>query len=144
MIGTVSATFDVQRPPAMRRSKMTLDGNTNGKVPDLESRFRFVLYGDVTDCYSLYVYQLFAEDDDYKECIARFYYSSKSWKTDPPTTIPATLTLLPRAEEIHDLVVASFLYLERERRVKEAATNIRAEVNVLAGMQASMCINTTC
>lgn len=88
--------------------------------------------------------QLFAEDDDYKECIARFYYSSKSWKTDPPTTIPATLTLLPRAEEIHDLVVASFLFLERERRVKEAATNIRAEVNVLAGMQASMCINTTC
>ena len=93
--------------------------------------------------------QLYTEDDNYKAVIARFnrsrrvYSSSPPASTDPaastpsltPTLVdaqvvwtPATLVLTPRAAEIQDTVVTSFLFLEKTRRVNETEQMSRADV----------------
>jgi len=79
--------------------------------------------------------QLFAEDDDFHLAIARFFRSTMTDKTDPPSMKPATLAIRSRAEEIRDMVVASFLCLERERRADEVAAENRIAASVLRGQQ---------
>jgi len=69
--------------------------------------------------------QLFTEDDNFRQPIARFYKSTMSSKTDPPSMTPATLVLASRAEEIRDMVVASFIFVERERRVAAQLTEYK-------------------
>ncbi|KAI0749592.1 hypothetical protein C8Q80DRAFT_1218717 [Daedaleopsis nitida] len=61
--------------------------------------------------------ELYAEDDGYKEPIARFIKSRKDHNTGKTT--PATLTFTARALQIRDDVVISFLFLERARRENE-------------------------
>ncbi|KAI0635653.1 hypothetical protein C8Q77DRAFT_1098810 [Trametes polyzona] len=70
--------------------------------------------------------ELFAEDDGFKEPIARFTKSRKDHASG--TTTPATLTLTGRAAEIRDVVVISFLFLEKTRRTNETASQNRADV----------------
>ncbi|PCH42146.1 hypothetical protein WOLCODRAFT_72503 [Wolfiporia cocos MD-104 SS10] len=59
--------------------------------------------------------------------IAQFRKSYLDRKTDPHTIVQATLVMTYRAEEIRDLVVASFLLLERGRRVNERSVTNRAD-----------------
>ncbi|KAI1787407.1 hypothetical protein LXA43DRAFT_1098327 [Ganoderma leucocontextum] len=66
--------------------------------------------------------ELFAEDDEYKEPIARFLRSRNDWQQ------LAQLVLTARAVQIRDLVVISFLFLEKSRRTNETASQNRADV----------------
>ena len=61
--------------------------------------------------------QLFAEDDGYREPIARFL---RARKAEPMR--PAQLVLTARGEEILDIVVISFLFLEKSRRTNETSS----------------------
>ena len=72
--------------------------------------------------------QLYAEDDGYKEPIARFARSRKSRETG--TATPATLVFTARALQIRDDVVISFLFLERSRRTDE--TNLQNYADVMS------------
>ena len=62
--------------------------------------------------------QLFADDSSSKMPIARFV---KSRRPVPPENIsePAKLLMTPRAYEVSDLVVTTFLFLEKDRRQKD-------------------------
>ncbi|KAI0787947.1 hypothetical protein C8Q74DRAFT_1196903 [Fomes fomentarius] len=64
--------------------------------------------------------ELFAEDDGYKEPIARFVKPRKEHKTGKVT--PATLLFTARALQIRDDVVISFLFLEKSRRENETTS----------------------
>ncbi len=64
--------------------------------------------------------QLFAEDDGYKEPIARFVKPRKDHETGKVT--PATLLFTSRALQIRDDVVISFLFLEKSRRENETTS----------------------
>lgn len=70
--------------------------------------------------------KLFAEDDGFKEPIARFVKSRVDRALG--TTTPATLALTERAVQIRDTVVISFLFLEKTRRTNETASQSRADV----------------
>ena len=72
------------------------------------------------------VKQLFAEDDGYKEPIARFLRARKDHATG--ARLPASLVLTDRAAQIRDDVVISFLFLEKTRRTNEIASQSRADV----------------
>jgi len=50
----------------------------------------------------------------------------KTWRSKPDEK--AKLVLAPRAEEICDLVVLSFLFLEKERRIQDQASQSRGDV----------------
>ncbi|KAH9831664.1 uncharacterized protein C8Q71DRAFT_861669 [Rhodofomes roseus] len=63
--------------------------------------------------------ELYAEDDGYKQPVAGFHKSIVDRRVSPPGVIPATLRLAPRADEIRELLVCSFLFLENDRRAKE-------------------------
>ncbi|KAI0833333.1 hypothetical protein BC628DRAFT_1308624 [Trametes gibbosa] len=80
-------------------------------------------------------FELYAEDDGYKEPIARFARSRPdrastggATTTTTTTMTPATLVLTARAAEVRDLVVLSFLFLEKTRRTNERAAQSRADV----------------
>lgn len=86
--------------------------------------------------------QLYCADDNFTSTIARFHPShrippsqlianapsnaldSTPTLVEPPSSgrTPATLELAPRAVEIQDLVVTSFLFLEKSRRTNENTT----------------------
>ena len=70
--------------------------------------------------------QLFAEDDGFKEPIARFVRSRKETKSAAAS--PANLLLTARALEIRDDVVCSFLFLEKTRRVNETTQQRSSDV----------------
>ena len=70
--------------------------------------------------------QLFAEDDGFKEPIAKFLRSRKDHGTG--TYSPANLLLTGRALELRDDVVCSFLFLEKTRRVNETTSQRSADV----------------
>ncbi|KAJ8502928.1 hypothetical protein ONZ45_g11306 [Pleurotus djamor] len=81
--------------------------------------------------------ELFSAHDS-KSAVARFKPSHKfkNRKVDPPTeeTTPAQLTIAssivtsPSAEELQDIIVTSFLMLERKRRIRDVSTVNRADV----------------
>ncbi|ESK95869.1 hypothetical protein Moror_12367 [Moniliophthora roreri MCA 2997] len=74
--------------------------------------------------------ELFCEGDK-RHPIARFIKPHRILNQDrshPPQWTPAQLILDGRAEEIQDLVVISFLVLERTRRANENSTSNRADV----------------
>ncbi|EGN99150.1 hypothetical protein SERLA73DRAFT_181988 [Serpula lacrymans var. lacrymans S7.3] len=74
--------------------------------------------------------QLFTEGDN-KQPVARFIKSRRSRGKDlnsPAQEVqPATLVLDSRAMEICDLVVISFLFLEKSRRARDNSTQHRAD-----------------
>ena len=93
--------------------------------------------------------QLYSADDRYQAVIARFNRSRRvpassapSNAADPsdvesltPTLVnrpstrtPATLVLTPRATEIQDTIVTSFVFLEKTRRINETEQMNRADV----------------
>ncbi|KAH9928332.1 uncharacterized protein B0H18DRAFT_254759 [Fomitopsis serialis] len=83
-------------------------------------------------------YELYCEDDDYKQSIAAFHKSSvdESAKPPAPKEIRAMLKLSPRAEQVDDQVVCSFLFTEIERRMKEGYLrdgDVRARVSASSG-----------
>jgi len=67
--------------------------------------------------------ELYSEDDKFAQTIARFHRSRKDNRTDPPGAIPATLVLASRAVEVQDLVVSSFLFLERPHRLNDKSSD---------------------
>ncbi|KAI9000592.1 hypothetical protein BD414DRAFT_6328 [Trametes punicea] len=72
--------------------------------------------------------ELFSEDDNFTEPIARFLKSRKDRRESGEIwTTPATLVLTPRAVEIRDTVVISFLFLEKSRRTNETASQSAAD-----------------
>jgi len=71
--------------------------------------------------------QLFAEDSSSKEPIARFVKSHEGNSPKVPAT-PAQLHISPRGLEIRDLVVLSFIFLEKSRRMNENSNQARADV----------------
>ncbi|KAI0346072.1 hypothetical protein BDW22DRAFT_716198 [Trametopsis cervina] len=89
-------------------------------------------------------FELYSADDNYASTIARFYRSRRIPVTPPsdptegfastptlvntPTTAPARLDLTPRAVQIQDLVVTSFLFLEKTRQINETESQSRADV----------------
>ncbi|KAJ3534053.1 hypothetical protein NM688_g7191 [Phlebia brevispora] len=95
-------------------------------------------------------FELYTADDRYTAPIARFNRSRRihvdplaTVPSDPaasvvsltPTVVdskgartPATLVFLPRALEIRDLVVVSFLFLEKTHRINETESQNRADV----------------
>ena len=66
--------------------------------------------------------QLYADDADPSSPIARFQMSRKS------SDRPAALLLDARALEIRDIVVLSFLFLEKSRRATHNSTQHKADV----------------
>ena len=68
------------------------------------------------------VEQLFAEDDGYKEPIARFLRSRNDLQQ------LAQLVLTARAVQVRDIVVTSFLFLEKSRRTNETASQSKADI----------------
>lgn len=92
-------------------------GNAPGLALEVCSRLPPSQRPRPNNCYL----QLFSEDDKFAQPIARFHRSRKDNRTDPPGQIPATLVLAPRAVEIQDLVVSSFLFLDRARRISETS-----------------------
>ena len=75
--------------------------------------------------------QLYSEDDKFSQAIARFNSSRKDNRTNPPGFIPATLLLMPPAVAIQDLVIASFLFLERPRRISDRSYDQRLTTDVV-------------
>ena len=95
-------------------------------------------------------FQLYMADDNYHIVIARFNRSRRVYPKRPqlqdvdpsasaaslsptlvenqPTWTTATLELVPRAVEIQDTVVTSFLFLEKAHRVNEHEHMNRADV----------------
>lgn len=89
--------------------------------------------------------QLYCADDNYSSVIARFQRSKRILpKADPetnpnastpslaptlvnPVWTPAALMLDPRALQIQDTVVVSFLFLEKTHRTNETEHQIRAD-----------------
>ncbi|KAH9856603.1 hypothetical protein C2E23DRAFT_866008 [Lenzites betulinus] len=71
-------------------------------------------------------FELYTEDDGFKEPIARFARSRVDRASGSRT--PATLVLTARAAEVRDIVVISFLFLEKTRRTNETASQSRADV----------------
>ena len=69
--------------------------------------------------------KLFAEDQSEKEPIARFVKSHRAYGDKPAT--PAQLLLTPRAMEIRDDVVVSFLFLEKTRRANDNSIQNKAD-----------------
>ncbi|KAI1787374.1 hypothetical protein LXA43DRAFT_896328, partial [Ganoderma leucocontextum] len=67
--------------------------------------------------------ELVAGDVEYQEPIARFLRSRNDWQQ------LAQLVLTGRAVQIRDLVVISFLFLEKSRRTNETASQSRADVS---------------
>ncbi|KAI0806280.1 hypothetical protein BC629DRAFT_1486675 [Irpex lacteus] len=73
-------------------------------------------------------FELYSADDNFTSTIAPNATSNALDSTptlvDPPSSgrTPATLELAPRAIEIQDLVVISFLFLEKSRRTNENTT----------------------
>jgi hypothetical protein len=67
--------------------------------------------------------------------VARFIRTHKDYKVDRenPPVVPSTLLLDERVEPIRDLILVSFLLLERRRRETETATVNRADVMALSG-----------
>ncbi|KZT67399.1 hypothetical protein DAEQUDRAFT_767139 [Daedalea quercina L-15889] len=63
--------------------------------------------------------ELYTKDDGYKQPIAGFHKSVTDRRQSPPTVTPATLRLAPRADEIRELMVCSFLFLAIEKLSKE-------------------------
>lgn len=108
------------------------------------------LSADHTKAYTHSHLQLYCADDNFASTIARFHRSRRipmsqmnSTNVDPmessislaPTLVdppasgktPAVLELAPRAVEIQDLVVVSFLFLEKVRRTNEKEHQNRAD-----------------
>ncbi|EKM58061.1 uncharacterized protein PHACADRAFT_252049 [Phanerochaete carnosa HHB-10118-sp] len=91
-------------------------------------------------------FELCCADDNYLSIIARFQRSRRvtspsSLTAEPnastpslaptpvnPTWTPAVLVLTPRAQQIQDTVVVSFLFLEKTRRINETEHQTRADV----------------
>lgn len=67
--------------------------------------------------------QLFSQTDKVHP-VASFkkYHKYKDAKTGEQIENPATLTVTPAGEEILDMILVSFLLLEKERRIKEKST----------------------
>ncbi|CCM00080.1 uncharacterized protein FIBRA_02107 [Fibroporia radiculosa] len=82
--------------------------------------------------------ELYTADDNFRQTIARFHKSYIDRKVDPPALVPAKLLLLPRANEIRDIVVSSFLFLERSRRTGEISIVNRADAIALASRGAAV------
>ncbi|KAI0950903.1 hypothetical protein AcW1_008086 [Taiwanofungus camphoratus] len=76
--------------------------------------------------------------EDAEEPIARFFKSRMDNKSDPPSLTPATLLLAPRAMEIRDIVVSSFLFLERDRRTNEKSIVSRSNALAAAARGGAM------
>ncbi|EFI26770.1 hypothetical protein CC1G_15693 [Coprinopsis cinerea okayama7 len=57
----------------------------------------------------------------------QFRYTDRKQTPPQEVNIPAKLTLDPRAFEIQDLVVISFLLLEKERRIRDASASLMAD-----------------
>lgn len=57
--------------------------------------------------------------------IAQFQKSRYDHSVDPPAPYPAILFLTPRAMEVKELVIFTFLVLEKARRTKEASEGNR-------------------
>ncbi|KIP08048.1 hypothetical protein PHLGIDRAFT_127291 [Phlebiopsis gigantea 11061_1 CR5-6] len=90
-------------------------------------------------------FELFCADDSYASAITRFQRSRRvhpkiSSELNPnastpslaptlvnPVWTPATLTLTPRAMQIQDLVISSFLFLEKTHRTNEQEHQVRAD-----------------
>ncbi|GJE96542.1 hypothetical protein PsYK624_127390 [Phanerochaete sordida] len=92
-------------------------------------------------------FELSCADDNYATVIARFERSRRVYPSstvpanqDPsasvpslaptlvnPAWTPALLTLTPRAQQIQDTVVTSFLFLEKTRRTAETQSQVRAD-----------------
>ena len=91
--------------------------------------------------------KLYSADDNYTSVIAQFQRSRRVLArpsealSDPnasspslsptlvnPVWTPAVLTLTPRAREVQDLVVTSFLFLEKTHRINEREHQNRADV----------------
>ncbi|TBU40530.1 hypothetical protein BD309DRAFT_967293 [Dichomitus squalens] len=70
--------------------------------------------------------ELFAEDDGYKEPIARSIRSLRA--RDGGLQQPTQLLLTERAVQVRDVVVISFLFLEKGRRVNEKTSQNMADV----------------
>ena len=139
------------------RSRTTKGRNTSGgeTLQVAHSRFVFppnlpVISNQPTKNHS---YQLYTADDNYTNTIARFHRShrippsklvanvtagvldSTPTLVNPPSSgkTPAVLELAPRAMEIQDLVVTSFLFLEKSRRTNENnAVNVTRPVGILS------------
>lgn len=91
-------------------------------------------------------FELSCADDNFSTIIARFQRSRRVHMSVPPETdasastlslaptlvnhtqTPAILTLAPRAQQIQDLVVASFLFLEKTRSINETEHQSRADM----------------
>ncbi|KDQ57340.1 hypothetical protein JAAARDRAFT_35968 [Jaapia argillacea MUCL 33604] len=62
--------------------------------------------------------ELYGSDDKTRP-IARFQKSAKDYTSNPPSITPAKLLIDSRGMEICDLIVISFLMLEKDRRLSE-------------------------
>ncbi|KAI0255130.1 hypothetical protein BJV78DRAFT_1279723 [Lactifluus subvellereus] len=72
--------------------------------------------------------------------VARFIRSYKDYQADRenPPVVPSTLLLDQSVEPIRDLIVISFLLLERRRRETETATVNRAQALAIFGQSSTM------
>ncbi|KAL4252332.1 hypothetical protein ABKN59_002573 [Abortiporus biennis] len=79
--------------------------------------------------------ELYNEDDKYKDPIAKFHKRRRlpnpEDSSKPPIWTESKLILTERAAEIQDLVVASFLFLEKSRRTNETTSQNRADVTLM-------------
>ena len=87
-----------------------------GNAPGLSLKVRFHNAQVPHFTHTIYS-QLFA-DEDPTTPIAQYYKSYRNWETTPPRRVPARFEIEPRAQEIFDLAVISFLCLEKGRRAK--------------------------
>ena len=97
---------------------MSLIVDTNGKGFHLVLALRSVTISSSSSQSRHHASQLFSEEDHFAQPIARFLKSQHVLHPEPGVT-DATLVLTPRATEIQDLVVASFLFLEKTRRIRD-------------------------
>ncbi|PCH42144.1 hypothetical protein WOLCODRAFT_17517 [Wolfiporia cocos MD-104 SS10] len=86
--------------------------------------------------------QLFLAQDTSPHPVAFFKRSTRIWESGQVAVTPATLVLTPRADEIRDLVVASFVFLERERRGAEISGATRRLSDVAARGSTAFALST--
>jgi hypothetical protein len=81
------------------------------------------------EVFTPFLLQLHAADSpNPKLPIAQFQKTRWDVSTEPPTRYPAQLFLTARAKEIEELVIFTFLVLEKKRRSKETSEGSRADV----------------
>lgn len=111
------------QPSGVLLSPMSKDGNTNGGGMGLDYRWLSVSAHNLGFTISCTPLQLFEKGG--KEAIAGFKRSRLDHATN--TRSPAALTLSTRGAEIADLVVVTFLVLEKQRRMDENSSNNKAD-----------------